>query len=172
MSCSLSIVECLRKKGIYPTATAKAHFSLSYPPSNALDYETRNSYATKDDGTAQWISFDFKTIVSLKSYQIKAGGSRWINGWNLSACNDGSSWKPVSSHNGFPGDTLYNLSSTQKIRYVKIDGQSSHSNPNYFQIYHVKFFGPQTPKNVYTYTFDSSINMIIIRIITLLCVKY
>lgn len=84
---------------------------------------------------------DFQIPIALKGYQIKAGNSYWISSWVLSVCNDGSSWKEVDSHDQIPGDTIYYLSKTENIRYVKIDGRSTSSPNTYFEIYHVKFFG-------------------------------
>ena len=68
MTCTLSIVECLRQRGIYPTASAKGQSRTTASPSNALNYTLANNYDSANDGTEQWISFDFKTRVALKSY--------------------------------------------------------------------------------------------------------
>ena len=146
MTYSLNIVESLREKGIYPTATSNSQRGND-SPSNALDYTLDNYYCSSNNGKIQWIMFDFQTIVALKSYQINVKNkSNNLNSWNLSVSNDKINWRYVSSYNEVPKDSAYDLDRIENIRYVKIEGTSSDTPSTYISITYVKFFGSLTVK--------------------------
>ena len=61
-TCSASIVECLREKGIEPTAFASSELRSSYKASNALEFSTSNDFRTKIENKPQYWAVDFKKL--------------------------------------------------------------------------------------------------------------
>ena len=152
MKCS-HIVECLRANGTEPTATSKSHFG-SHVAAIGLEYSTQRYFCSRSQNTTQWWIVDFKQVVSITSYQIKAGniGGRWVSGWTFSVSLDNSSWIVADSPPyQEPGDTIFKLSKTNYARYVKIEGSAAlytgHNDKTDLAFYYIKFFGSLDPFN-------------------------
>lgn len=146
--CSSSIVECLREKGIQPTATASSKLGDSFKASNALDFSTDNSFYTGFKNSPQYLTIDFKRIVIIDSYQIEApNDSDLFKKWVVSTSLDNKTWIMGTSLNtGFPGDTKYPLNEARAARYAKLDAGSTGNDQTFFRIYYIKFFGSLTGK--------------------------
>ena len=117
-----------------------------------------------------------KKVVSIKSYQIRAGGytSGWISGWTLSVSLDNTSWTIADSPlNQEPEDKIFNLSKPLNARCIKIDGSAAlytGSNKALLAFYHIKFFGSLFVINREKTCFTKrSLNMNLIRMIASLC---
>ena len=144
MTCS-HIVECLQSKGIEPEASASSYMS-NYAPSNALVYNTQNHFNTESKNTQQWWMVDFKQVVSIKSYSIKAGNDQdWISRWFFYVSKDKKTWQVVDApEEGHPNDRTFKLYTRVNARYVRINGSSplsSYADKTSFAMYYVKFFG-------------------------------
>ena len=150
MKCS-HIVECLREKGIEPTAFASSKYSDSYSESIALIYNENNYYNTNYENKPQWWAVDFKQRVSITSYFIRALKSTdWISQWTLSASLDNVTWHVIDAPDqGYPDDRTFYLSVNKNTRYLRFNGSSpldtTRVDKKSFAFYYVKFFGSLEP---------------------------
>ena len=125
MTCS-HIVECLRSKGTEPIATASNYRQDTEAPNVALIYNTANHFNTPFENKAQWWMVDFKQVVSIKSYFIKAGTDQdWISRWFFYVSIDKLKWQIVDApEEGHPNDRTFKLYTRVNARYVRINGSS------------------------------------------------
>ena len=146
MTCSKSIVECLREKGINPRAYSNGEYDDNYLPKFALVYDKEKWFHTKKDGNYYFWYVDFIKPVVIESYQmITDPGCNWITKWKASVSFNAKNWKEIDSKelSTPPVEKNYSLNHAVNARYFKIDG-SSHlcpQNPESFALNYVKFFG-------------------------------
>jgi hypothetical protein len=140
--CGSSIVECLRTKGIEPTASASTEKN-NQVASNALIYTEEPIFHTYDY-VKPWWSVDFKQRVTIFSYQIDTYNyCSHVKTWELYASNDNKRWAMVDTQpdNGFPCGRNYTMSrliSAQYIKVVKLKDSECHGD---FAMMFIKFFG-------------------------------
>ena len=172
MSCTKSIVECLRDKGINPTAFASNEASSSDKATNALDYESNSEFCTFQSSMHHW-TVDFTQTITVSKYNIKAeDGCQRINLWRASVSNDNSTWKIIDSPSqGFPIDKNYTIEKPISGRYFRIEGLYGECRYA-FAFRHVKFFGSlsrMSSKNACTCIKERTIDNNVFRIVFLLC---
>ena len=71
MTCTKSIIECLRVKGVNPIAFASDEYSSSEKAPEALNYESNSHFYTKTNSMQQW-AVDFTQQVTVEKYNIKS----------------------------------------------------------------------------------------------------
>ena len=140
MSCTKSIVECLRDKGRNPTAFASNEFS-SCKANYALDYESSEKFYTKTNSMQNW-TVDFTKTITITKYNIKSEKwCNWINYWRASVSDDNITWKIVDlPPKELPGDKNYTIDKPKSGRYFRIEGLNGDCGYK-FAFYYVKFFG-------------------------------
>ena len=172
MSCTKSIVECLRDKGRNPTAFASNEKSSSLKATYALDYNSNSQFQTETSSQQNW-TVDFTQTITITKYNIKSEKwCNWIKYWRASVSDDNSTWKIVDSPpQEFPGDKNYTIDIPISGRYFRIEGLNG--NCGYpFSFYYVKFFGSLlklSSQNACTCKKKRTIENNILRIIFLLC---
>ena len=150
MKCSTHIVECLRHKSIEPEAFASSYHSDPYKPSNAIEYNDSLIFSTPDANCNQWWAINFRRLVTIDSYQIKAPESKTsssaIYEWNFSVSFDNETWRIVDyPPKGSPGDKIFKLRSSVDAFFVRINGRSQMTGMNYkIHFNYIKFFGSIT----------------------------
>ena len=119
--CNKSIVECLRDYKIEPYAEANS-FIEEYPPSNAINYSNSHNFHTGFPTSQVWWMVDFKTQVSIKSYQFDAGDyCDWIKYWQISVSDDNITWKVADSPSQqFAENKIFELKYPAAGRYFRV----------------------------------------------------
>ena len=154
MICRTNIVECLRNEGVNPEVIDTKYLN-SYYPSYGINYEitTNNYFHSPTDPDDTW-TLDFKRVVSITSYQFKAGtGGNWIKNWNI-YIKKGSRWILVDPHQNDidPGDDIHYLKKVQSTRYLKIEGGKTEYGYKCLVFYYIKLFGFSTRVDNCKYT--------------------
>ena len=173
MSCTKSIVECLRDKGLSPTAFASNEYSSSYKANNALNYENSTEFYTCTDSMQHW-TVDFTQTITITKYNIKSYGSECdrIKYWRASVSDNNSTWKIVDSPpQEFVVDKNFTIDNPISGRYFRIEGLNGECSYRFAFIY-VKFFGSLLKlqsKNVCTCKKKRNIDNNVFRIIFILC---
>ena len=146
MSC-LNIVECLRNKGIEPTASASSISQNGENASKALLYENQTQFSTNYEKAPQYWKIYFKQPVSIKKYQISTAAttqdSSALYNWTFSLSTDNKTWfcvhGPVQSSSRLKEHTFrrpYNA------LYAQIEGNSLWSyDQTCFRFHYVNFIG-------------------------------
>jgi hypothetical protein len=166
--------------GINPTATATGSINTCGPEYTII-YTNHDNFHSGNSGK-QWVLIDFKSTVSIHSYQFRSssncGSGSWISEWNISVSFDNTSWVIADSPPiQCAGDKIFNLSKTVNARYLRIDGKAPLYRSSYigFGFYYIKFYGsiiPMTNSICYQITCkhkDNRINVNLMRIVFLLC---
>ena len=151
MTCTTSIVECLRNKGVYPTAEAATQYSSSQGASIALTYDTSNNYNSNTQSVPQWWKVDLKQTVNIEKYQIRtpSSGCKWVTNWTASVSLNDISYSKVDAQQGYPVEKIFSLKKPMNARFFKIDGNSPLCKSPGMAFYYVKLFGSLKPALTY-----------------------
>ena len=134
MTCSSSIVECLKTNGINPVPS-----SYSGTASKALIYDS-NFF----DGR-EWWKIDFTRAVSLSKYQIHTySGCHYLKKWDAYVSKDNKNWTKVDSQTGFAAGRVFPIKPVN-ARYFKIIGNDGDCGGNFLFFDWIKFFGSLKP---------------------------
>ena len=170
MSCSKSIVECLRDKGIYPVAFA-SNEETTNKATNALDYEINSMFYTYTSVPQKW-TVDFTQTVTILKYNTKSYKScNYIKKWNTYISEDNLNWKIIDSPTaGFVDNNNFTLANQATGRFFKIEGLYDECGYS-FAFHHVKFFGTLMKNKAIKCTciMKRSVNYNILRFVILLC---
>ena len=143
--CDTHLVECLRAEAIYPSANASNFFD-GKEPENALDVDSKTTFAgavREEDG---WWCVDFKRRVSVNQYQIKAYSYRaWIYNWKVEISVFGNRWKEVDRKTNTLCDDAptFTIAVPYPFRYFRIVNNGNAYNTDYPELAfdYVKFIG-------------------------------
>ena len=151
--CDKNIIDCLRDRGVNPTAIESElgyQGSVASPASNAINYSTTANY---ESGTSagQWWMIDFKQIVNIDTYQIFTYPGMeincdWIIKWKVLASLRNSKWRVIDEPaEGHPNGANYTLKQSVNARYLKIENVNPNSCLNKMVFRYINFYGALNP---------------------------
>ena len=140
--CPTHIIDCLKDRGVEPTATA-SNYQVGHEPEKALTSSTEYFFSAGVPN--QWWKVDLKHNVSAHSYYIKRKKScSWIGNWNISVSFDDINWHFISSVNdGYGVDKVhYFEQGLVNFRYLRIYGSTPGcDNINNFAFTEINIYG-------------------------------
>ena len=143
MKCSSHLVNCLRKRGVYPSVLETTYYDDN-KPEYALDYENNNLYHSLAYPN-NTLTIDFKRNITIRGYEINSclSGNCLLN-WNFEVSEDLKNWLLIDSHeNDVPPSECGKIiiSPPQNVRYIRFNGTKTFFSQVFFYVYDVKFYG-------------------------------
>ena len=141
MTCSKSIIECLRDKNIQPIAFANVE-KPGYIAPNAIDYTSNNYFYSGCCDDYYW-AVDFKHNITLEKYQIKdpESDANYIYSWNAYASYDNVTYDIIDTvSRERPQGKNYSIDVPKTLRYFKIFGRNV-NDARSFSFEYIKFYG-------------------------------
>ena len=143
MRCASHLINCLRKRGVYPSTLETTYYG-NQKPEYAIDYENDNSYHSSGYPN-NTLTIDFKRSVTIRGYEISSCSSNnCLLNWKFEVSEDLKKWLLVDSHDDNVPPSNWgkiSVSPPQNVRYIRFNGTKTFFGYAFFHAFYVKFYG-------------------------------